>query len=380
MFRYVTDALKRRWDWLRRQVAIWVWDRPKLKHDSQPFSKRVVFIRWDAKLGDTIVLSWVFRELKRQRPDLQITVITAESFKELFVRGYGITSLYTASKRHGWGSLLRIARELARPEYVVHLSLKWRPRDIRFVRALSPRHVVGLDDDLNLVDIKLGELTRGRHFSEKLVPWLEQLGVNTTDRQYWIPRDAQARKQVDTWWPQGRVIGLCPYGASKKKYLDDDWISHVVTACLARDLLVVLLVLPMQRPHIEHLIELNGWVDRVTVNTGESSQWVLFEQVARCDALVSVDTAVVHLAVGLQKPLLAIYNSHGMEFENWHPNSLHASIVRTAEGKDLSVNVLDPNEVSLSLRAFFRSIRDQSAETSSFDLSDSAASVLKISK
>jgi len=350
MSRYVIDALKRRWDWLRRQVAIWVWDRPAQKQDGHSFSERVVFIRWDAKLGDTIVLSWVFRELQRQRPDLQITVITAESFKELFVQGYGITSVYTAGKRHGWRSLLRIARELARPEYVVHLSLKWRPRDIRFVRALSPRHVVGLDDDLNLVDIKLGELTRGRHFSEKLVPWLEQLGVDTSERQYWIPRDARAREQVDAWWPKGFVIGLCPYGASKKKHLNDDWISRIVTACLADDLRIVFFVLPSQRPHIEYLIEFNGWGNDVVVNKGDSSQFILFEQVARSGAVVSVDTAIVHLAVGLEKPLLAIYNSEAAEFENWHPNDPKAVVVRTECAASSTVNRVDESELFDRLR------------------------------
>ena len=324
MFRYVTDALKRRWDWLRRQVAIWVWDRPKPKQDGQPFSKRVVFIRWDAKLGDTIVLSWVFRELKRQRPDLQITVITAESFKELFVRGYGITSLYTASKRHGWGSLLRIARELARPEYVVHLSLKWRPRDIRFVKALSPRHVVGLDDDLNLVDIKLGELTRGRHFSEKLVPWLEQLGVNTTDRQYWIPRDAQARKQVDTWWPQGRVIGLCPYGASKKRRLSHDFVKELLHSLTVKaKATVIVIAQPGDLVRLGGTFVTEPWFDRVLLKPAENL-FFLFEQVARCQAVVSVDTAIVHLTTGFNLPTLALYGDHDERSENfchWHPNN-----------------------------------------------------------
>ena len=346
MSRYVIDALKRRWDWLRRQVAIWVWDRPAQKQDGHSFSERVVFIRWDAKLGDTIVLSWVFRELQRQRPDLQITVITAESFKELFVQGYGITSVYTAGKRHGWRSLLRIARELARPEYVVHLSLKWRPRDIRFVRALSPRHVVGLDDDLNLVDIKLGELTRGRHFSEKLVPWLEQLGVDTSERQYWIPRDARAREQVDAWWPQERVFGLCPYGASKKRRLSDALIKEALhTLAVKAKATVIVIAQPVDLDRLGAIFAREPWFDHVLLKPA-GNLFLLFEQVARCQAIVSVDTAIVHLATGFQLPTLALYAAQASDSENmvsWHPRSSRAHLLIATGKESEGMSEFEPN-------------------------------------
>jgi ADP-heptose:LPS heptosyltransferase len=214
------------------------------------------------------------------------------------------------------------------------------------VRELAPEHVVGLDDELKLVDVKLGAHTRGRHFSEKLVPWLEQLGVDTSDRSYWVARTPTARLAVDQWWPTGgRVVGFCPYGASRKKCLNDDWIKRIVTLCLDHACQVVMLVLPAQRTHIAHLIADHGWGTDVIVNPGDSTQYALFEQVARSDAVVSVDTAVVHLAVGFQKPLLSIYNSVGEEFDNWHPNHTNARVVRTVRDGDGTVNALDESEL-----------------------------------
>jgi ADP-heptose:LPS heptosyltransferase len=355
MSRSVTETFHRLRDRLRRWVAIRLWDKPN--KTSGLFSNRIVFVRWDAKLGDTMVLSWVFRELRRQRPDLELTVITGPSFEDLFRRGYGIESVYLAGKRHGFTELKRIAQQIKHPRYVVHLSLKWRPRDIRFIRQLEPAHVVGLDDELRCVDVKLGQITQGRHFSEKLVPWLEGLGVDTSDRRYWIPRLPQAQEGVGQWWPKGRVVGLCPFGASRKKCLNNQWIELIVSRLLAHNLEVVLLVLPSEKALMLDLIDRNKWHHRVFLNEGQSSQFDLFEQVARCDAVVSVDTAIVHLAVGFQRPLLALYNSVGEEFDNWRPNADGVVILQVIPEQGGSVNLLNKQSLEDAINVFVQDIK-----------------------
>jgi ADP-heptose:LPS heptosyltransferase len=158
MFKHFIDRVRLRRDLLRRRIAMWRWDGPN--PTTGTFVNRVVFIRWDAKLGDAIVLSWVLRELKRQKPDLEITIITSPALEPLFRQGFGIESIFLAGKKHGWGQLPQIAQVLHRSRYVVHLSEIWRPRELRFVRQMQPQHVVGLDDELQMVNVKLGQSTQ----------------------------------------------------------------------------------------------------------------------------------------------------------------------------------------------------------------------------
>ena len=358
MSRSVIEAAKRGWDGLRRRVAMWRWDRPQVS--SAGFEDRIVFVRWDAKLGDTIVLSWVFRELQRQRPDLQITVITAESFKELFVQGYGIDSVFVAGKRHDWAKLNEIARQIRHPRYVVHLSLRWRPRDIRFVRELAPEHVVGLDDELKLVDIKLGEQTRGLHFSQKLVPWLNQIGVDTTNQHYWIPRSAQASQQIDAWWPkltpQARVIGLCPYGASKKRRLSDAQVIEIVSELLNEtENYVLLIAQPDDLKHLQSVLDWQLWSERVLLRK-TANFFSMFEFVSRCQAIVSVDTATVHLATGFSLPTLALYAPQRSDSENmrfWHPCSSKATTLIASAGESEAMGHFDKQEMVSALQRLF---------------------------
>ena len=46
--------------------------------------KKILFLRYDGKIGDYIVTSWVYREIKRQRPDIQIDVVGISKNEKLF--------------------------------------------------------------------------------------------------------------------------------------------------------------------------------------------------------------------------------------------------------------------------------------------------------
>jgi len=315
MFKRFIDRARLGRDLLRRRIAMWRWDGPNPSTGS--FVDRVVFIRWDAKLGDAIVLSWVLRELQRQRPDLEITVITSPALEQLFRQGFGIESIFLAGKKHGWGQLPQIAQALHRSRYVVHLSEIWRPRELRFVRLIKPQYVVGLDDDLQMINVKLGQSTQGKHFSERLVPWLKQLGLNTNQRQYWVPRLQQAVANVAAYWPRGKVVGFCPYGASKNRQLSIGEIRFVIQRVLLdQSVTIWMSVRPERVLELKHFLSQEPWSSRLFFAPTDD-MFELCEQVSRCNAVVSVDTAIVHIASGLQKPLLALYALHHNQFLMW---------------------------------------------------------------
>lgn len=360
VLRSVTKAIGRellRWrDRLRRNLAIWFFDRPT--STKGVFSDEVVFIRWDAKLGDTVVLSWVWRELMSQRPDLRLSVITNSAFEDLFRAGFGLQTVYVAPKRHGWRRLARIARQIGRPKYVVHLAAELKARDMFFIQQLRPAHVIGLDDELRLVDIKLGAATAGCHFSEKLIPWLKSLGVKPDHRSYWVPNNATAARSVAHWWPDGPVVGLCPFGASKRRHLNVDFVLLLVNKLLGSGAKVVLLVAPSFRTAMQELIRQHGWQESVFLSPASASLHELFEQVRCSAAIVSVDTAVVHLASAFKRPTLAFYDGTDLNnFNRWHPNSDAATVIMVPGAIAQTGELVDEGKLDVNLEALLSTMR-----------------------
>jgi ADP-heptose:LPS heptosyltransferase len=327
-----------RWyrDLVRRRVAMLFWDRPSPTTGN--YIDRVVFIRWDAKLGDTVVLSWVFRELKRQKPNLKISVITSPALESLFREGYGVDSVFLTGKQTGWRDLPKIAQVLRRSKYVVHLSEVWRPRDLNFVRKLDAENVVGLDDELKIINIKLGSRTQGSHFSDRLVPWLNEIGIDTNCRQYWVPINAYLNiSEKNKNFHQDQIIGFCPYGASKKRHLSSAQIEYVINLILKfSNSKVKILVMPEQQKYIQDIYRDKPWFDKI-IFPQSIGVLELFAEIEDCSKIISVDTAIVHIATGLQKPLLALYgdlNAETDNYKNWHPNSSNSNSCFVEMGAD----------------------------------------------
>lgn len=332
--RSFTNKLRDWRDQARRDVAISLFDKSlRQEGDCQ---EAIVFVRWDAKLGDTVVLSWAWRAIKAHRPDLKIWIVTGAGFYDLFEHTYGFDKVILAPSRPGLRFLFRIAAQIKRPRYVVHLSQSLKARDLIFLRLLDPVHVASLDDALRCVDIKLGGLTKGRHFSEKLIPFLNVLSVPTTDRQYWLPLDETASKKVMSYWPDETVIGFCPNGASRHRCFSDDMIVKTVRELLRsagkRGLMirVFLIVTSDQGSRANELIAEHGLAKEVFSHPTHFLAELL-EQVRACAGVVSVDTGIVHVAAGLNKPLLAFYHPPDLSsvisldnYASWHPNSTFA--------------------------------------------------------
>lgn len=364
--RSFTNKIRAWRDHLRRGVATFLFD--KTLQNEGPFQEAILFVRWDAKLGDTVVLSWMWRAIRAHRPDLKLWIITGPAFYDWYAGTYGFDKVLLAPSRPKLHAFFKMTADIKKPRYVVHLSQALKARDLFFLRLVQPAHVASLDDSLKCIDIKLGQLTEGRHFSEKLVPFLEQLSIPVSDRRYWLPESEPDRIKIMRHWPTETVIGFCPYGASKHRCFSDAkmlWTIQTLLTISAKRNQRVRVLLIVTSDHVTRLTELmryHGLSDdvlfRPTANLSE-----LIEQVRACAGVISVDTGLVHVASGLQKPLLAFYHPPNAKnpltvnnFDSWHPNSDLAQALVADKVKPQRVDAFDDDRLYAALEQFLNRV------------------------
>jgi ADP-heptose:LPS heptosyltransferase len=334
-------------DIIRRKIGIVLFDR-SLKSISNK-DGAIVFVRWDAKLGDAIVSSWVAREIKKQFPGKRVVAITTPEMRSLFKNQFLFDEVHSIPKRPSYAALASLARDIGDVEYLVHLTNEMKMKDIFFISRLSVKNVIGIDDKIKCVNIKIGHLTNNIHFSQKFALAVNKMGVDNPDTNYIVPEYLEDESSVKSSWPDNPTICFNPYGSGSSRSFNDEKIIEMLSIILRKPgCNVCLLYPPIKKIEIENNIRKVPDILRERVITHDSSHslGVLFSQIKNCIGIVSVDTATVHIAVGLKKPILGIYNDNFGKGENreWLPNFEEAMVMYVDAKKEQNVNFINMDE------------------------------------
>lgn len=310
----------------RRILGRWLFDRPLRAESACQLQqcRRILLVRWDAKMGDAIVSSFLFRELRRANPELSIEVITTDAMAALFQEQWHPDRLYRCSKRAGYRELAQLAAEIGPVDLVVHFSKRFKMKDLYFIRRLAPQHLAGLDDELACIDIKLGQACQHLHFADKFVSLLQHCGLSGVDSTYWLPSQESSEQAVRAVWPTqfAPMIAINPFGAGRARKLDVDSIYRLIALVFkaAPGCGVCLLYSPNERELAQQVArDFSG--QGVFIYAQSKSIYDVIAQIRAADGLISVDTATVHIASALQRPLLGLYNPGAENYTDWGPNN-----------------------------------------------------------
>ncbi|MFM4977440.1 glycosyltransferase family 9 protein [Aeromonas rivipollensis] len=343
-------------DRIRRYIGIKLFDRVNLT--SKPDSGPVVIIRWDAKLGDSIISSWVPREIRRAQPEREIWIVTTPEVAPLFREHFKADKVIEVPKRPSYGELKRLAHHLGPVGYLVHLGKQLKMKDIYFLSRVDTSHIVGMDDSLACIDIKLGKASAGLHFADKFALLLARMGIPNPDTRYIVPMDKTWETKVAEWWPANqRVIAFNPYGSGSARRLLPERILPMLEIMLAACSHQLCLLFPpgMER-EVSSLRSGVSEPERILLSPDAPSLGGLFTQLRHCRGLVSVDTATIHIAAGLALPILGLYNPDlgggGENFDEWHPNRPDAMVLFSKNLAQQDINSLDLDEFGAAFRAW----------------------------
>lgn len=271
--------------------------------------------RWDAKLGDSIVSSFFFREVRKL--NARVTVLTVAELAQMYELDFAVDQVVITNANPGIYELRRLAQQIGQVDAVVHLVGRIQPAEILFLRLLRPASVYSLDDHLRCVNRKFGATTAGLDIAERYQRVLMDLGAREVDRTYIVPLPETLPNPL--FVPH---ILFNPYASRPDKSLAFDRsvcvLRAIADAYPARS--VGILCSPATYKDAQH-IEVTVARKNVRVIHELVSPKDVAGYISHAQVVVSVDTAIVHMAVGLETRLVAIYPAMDEQPNPWLPPS-----------------------------------------------------------
>lgn len=295
--------------------------------------RHILLIRWDAKFGDSFVSSFFFREIKKLK-NIEVSVLTTASLMEIHKDYFGADNIIQTNKRPSYKKLRNIAKKLKTVDTVIHLTKEMKMRDLYLLHKIKPKNIFSLDDDINMVNIKMGETTRNLSFQEKYSHILCLLGVENIDDQYIIPL-----KTMDYNISSYDVI-VNPFGSTRYKSLSIQRTASLLESICIHypNEKIGLLSSPTTQATAKEIIDVTA-NKNVTLIENMNSIYDVANVIARSKLVVSVDTAIVHIAVGLNKRLVSIFPKNDESFNPWIPRKTAEIEVIISVGDSEIVNL-----------------------------------------
>jgi len=321
-----------------------------------PIEIRRVFILRPDHLGDLVLFSGALRHLRRRWPGAEIALCARPFGLELFAHcphvdtlvSYDrLAGLFLDSKRlpglpnvRGACRLSRYVRRGLRPliplfqfPYRCDLALLplRSPQDehnlvMRHIPArlrvgvqgglgnltaeqeLQHRSIYSLKMDVSQFPIDLPELEMTRRY-------LEFIGATTQDDELWPEfwTTEEDRDHAEEWvvsLTTGATVGVAPGVVSAPgKRLPPDWFARAIERSGAKRLRVVLLGSAVDAEvcsEVEARLKKLAAVESTVNLTGKTTVRELIECVRRCDFVLTQETATLHVATALRKPVVGI--------------------------------------------------------------------------
>ncbi|HEJ4787285.1 TPA: glycosyltransferase family 9 protein [Pseudomonas aeruginosa] len=276
-------------------------------------SLHILVPRWDAKLGDSIVSSFFFREARRL--NARVTVLTVEELAQMHALDFGVDQVVITNANPGVLELLHLAQQLGQVDVVVHLVGRIQPAEILFLRLLRPARVYSFDDRLRCVNRKFGETTAGLDMAERYRRVLMDLGARMVDRKYIVPLPDTMPNATSA----PRIL-FNPYASRPDKSLAFDRsvsLLHAIADAYPTRSVGILCSPETQEDALR--MEVAAARRNVRVVHGLASPKDAAGYIRCAQVVVSVDTAIVHMAVGLETKLVAIYPAMAGQANPWLP-------------------------------------------------------------
>ena len=296
-------------------------------------AKNVLFLRYD-RIGDMVIATPVFRELKLAYPHISITVLASKANQGVLLNNPYIDNIITNHKNNllsDLPSLLRLRKQQF--DVCVEFDHSVIPHAIIRLKIINPKKVISVKKDgrygvngseLSLYDFYT-EKPNGAHFRDIWLATLKPFGIKPKSNSYDLFVANNQQKQAQNFIKQYSskfLVGINLEGAVKGKKIRFSELYQICQGLHKKNnnIQVIILTTPSNIRSInEKVTEIS--LDYVVTSYKTNTILDAAALISQLDLIITPDTSIVHIASVFNKPIVTIHENNQNSYQLFSPTS-----------------------------------------------------------
>lgn len=326
----------------RLKIGKYIWDRKEkakivegdnfLKDNS---IKSILFLRYDGKIGDMIVNSLMFREIKKVYPDIRIGVIARGAAIDIIKDNPNVDKIYKYYKDRKKIKDLALKIKEEKYDLLIDFSEMLRVNQMMLINLCRARINTGLDrKDWELFDLSIEsgkDFKWTEHITKRYLAYLIKLGLKKENINISYDIYLKDEKKYEVFFneiKESKKLILNPYGASKHKSFSIETLENIITYLKDKDIAIILTYFGDKYKELEFLEKKYKYV-YIPKKIESILDTVIL--IKKSDYVISPDTSIVHIASAFNKKMITVYppkgGKYGVDHLVWAPKSEYSRVI-----------------------------------------------------
>ena len=326
----------------RLKIGKYIWDRKEkakivegnnfLKDNN---IKSILFLRYDGKIGDMIVNSLMFREIKKVYPDIKIGVIARGAAIDIIKDNPNVDKIYEYYKDRKKIKNLALKIKEEKYDLLIDFSEMLRVNQMMLINLCGARINIGLDrKDWELFDLSIEsgkDFKWTEHITKRYLAYLIKLGLKKENIDISYDIYLEDEKKYEAFFneiKESKKLILNPYGASKHKSFNIETLENIITYLKDKDIAIILTYFGDKYKELEFLEKKYKYVYIPKKIESILDTAILIK---KSDYVISPDTSIVHIASAFNKKMITVYppkgGKYGVDHLVWAPKSEYSRVI-----------------------------------------------------
>jgi ADP-heptose:LPS heptosyltransferase len=317
--------------------------------------KKILFLRYD-RIGDMVITTPVFRELKFFFPEIRISVLASKTNQSVLLNNPYIDDIYINHKNNFFRDFLTLFK-LRKKKFDVCIEFDHSvvPHAIIRLKIVNPKIIISVEkegrygvkgDDLKLYDIYTKK-NNNLHFRDIWLETLSPFGIKPKSNHYdlfYTKSQSQIANNFVNKFYNNFLIGVNLEGAVKGKQIKFEDFEKICRSLYNsdRNIRIIVLSAPDKYQIVKEMV-LKMELDYVVKSYKTNTILDLAALIDKLDLIITPDTSVAHVASTYNKPIVTIHENNHHSYKLFAPTS---KLSRTVFSKSKnSLNGFSLNEL-----------------------------------